>query len=267
MNGTDFCRKVVNDIPFYSCRAFDRHGWVRHGFSTRNSQAGPMSLGPMIGEAREEVANNRRLFLEAIGLHSMPLATLSQVHSDRVQVFEESDLDLASQREGDAITTRRRNIAIAVQIADCFPVLAVDTVSGAIAAIHSGWRGTVARVLRRTLEEMFRSFGTDPSALLIAIGPGIRDCCMQIGAEVALKFEAAYPGRQIVLPQPRCEGKYLAGLPRALEIQCQEAGVPAGQVFDLGACTLCRPDEFFSYRADDRASGRMMAAIGRLDSR
>ncbi len=229
MNGADFCRQVVNSIPFYTCRALDRLGWVRQGFSLRNSQDGPMSLGPMTGDSREKVAINRRLFLNAVGLPAMPLATLSQIHSDRVQVFEENDIDWASQREGDAITTRRCNLAIAVQIADCFPVLAVDMVHRAIAAIHSGWRGTAARVLRRTLDEMSRSFGTDPTSLLIAIGPGIRSCCMQVGEEVARQFDEAYPGRH---------DRLAAAIPRG-EISCRPPSRPGDSV--SGGRSACGP--------------------------
>jgi polyphenol oxidase len=262
MNEADFSRNISHGIPFYSCTAIDRLGFVRHGFSTRTSDAGLLSLGPMTGDQREKISENRRRFLAAIGLPEAPLATLAQIHSDRVEVFSETDTDFASRREGDAIITSRQGPSIAVQVADCFPVLVTDPESGVVAAVHSGWRGTASRILFGTLQEVFQRFKCHPARLLVAIGPGIRTCCMQVGPEVALALENAFQGDGIVIPQLGVQEKFLADLPRALAIQCWDAGIPPSRVFDLGACTRCRPDEFFSYRAEGKDGGRMMAVIG-----
>ncbi len=165
--------------------------------------------------------------------------------------------------EGDALATRRNGVALGVRVADCFPIVLADPKTGAIAAIHSGWRGTAARILRKTVEAMENAFAADPASLFIVIGPGIRSCCMEVGAEVAARFEAAYPDLALASPERGSGNKYLLDMPRALRIQCAEAGIRSERIFDIGACTRCRFDEFFSYRAEGAAAGRMLAVIGR----
>jgi copper oxidase (laccase) domain-containing protein len=111
---------------------------------------------------------------------------------------------------------------------------------------------------------MRQVFGCDPANILAATGPGIRACCFEVGPEVAALFEREFPGVPLARPSDRDPGKYCLDLNRALENQLSCAGVQLENCFDLGACTCCRTDEFFSYRAEGPASGRMMAVISFL---
>jgi YfiH family protein len=149
-----------------------------------------------------------------------------------------------------------------VQTADCLPVLIADRSRKAIAAVHSGWRGTLGRIAAATVGAMQRVCGSDPAQLIVAVGPGIRACCYEVGSDVAESFDKEYPGCGLIQTRPGHQGKYLLDLPKALEIQFHSAGIRPENKFDLGACTRCNVGEFFSYRAEGRRSGRMMAVIG-----
>jgi hypothetical protein len=106
-------------------------------------------------------------------------------------------------------------------------------------------------------------FGCEPADLRVAIGPGIRNCCFEVGPEVAAAFETGFPGAALARPRPGSPGKHLVDLPRALRDQLQTAGVGEGNIFDLGACTRCHLEEFFSYRGEGPRAGRLMAVIAR----
>jgi hypothetical protein len=263
MNFSGYDRREAGGVVFHVCIALEQLAGFRHGFSTRHGPAGLLHLTAISPDADERVRENRRSFQNAVGLPQVRLITVSQVHSDRIVVLSETCSDLDRPQEADALVARQNGIAVGVQVADCFPVLLADPETGAFAAVHSGWRGTAARILRKTVEQMRKVFRTDPASLWVAIGPGIRSCCMQVGPEVAARFEGEYPALNLARPHAGHEHKYLLDIPRALAIQCVEAGIAAARVFDMQACTRCRSDEFFSYRAEGAAAGRMMAVIGR----
>jgi polyphenol oxidase len=259
-----FIRREVQGISFYSCRALENVPGLHHGFSTRRSGIGSrredsFNLRCTDGDSLRRREAGKSLFLSALGLEGVQLAMLRQVHSDRVHIIRENDGQW-NRPEGDALVTRTDGIALAIQVADCLPILIADPATMTIAAVHSGWRGTWARILAKTIRIMQEAFGCDPVNMLIAIGPAIRACCYEVGAEVAEKFTAGYPGSQLATPAK--PGKYLLDLRRALDFQLVECGVPAANVFDLGACTRCNSEEFHSYRADGERAGRMIAIIG-----
>jgi YfiH family protein len=269
MSGNGFVRRDADGVPYYSCVALERLAQVRHGFSTRiggvaAAQGGSLNLSLVSWDTPERVAENRRRFLSSLGLASARLATLSQIHSDRLHIIEDTPDQWNRRREGDALATSLAGVAVGVLVADCFPILIADPDSGAVAAIHSGWRGTAQRILSKTIERMRAAFGSTPSRLLAAVGAGIRSCCFEVGAEVATLFEESYPGANLGRPLAGRTAKYLLDLPRALAIQCAEAGLAPEHVFDLGACTCCSPQEFFSYRAEGQNAGRLMAVIARI---
>lgn len=265
MKTNGFILRESRGIRYYSCSAFVKIPGLYHGFSTRPGGA-PGFAGPELNlsytswDAAERVDENRRRFICALDAGGSQLLTLRQVHSNRVHIVEQVPGQW-SRPEGDALATRLPGLALAVKVADCLPVLIADPENRAVAAVHSGWRGTLSRVLLQTILEMRRAFQSNPSDLLVATGPGIRSCCMEVGTEVAELFEKEYANSGTVRPGTRA-GKHVLDLCRALEIQLNIAGVPAENCFDLGACTRCRPDEFFSYRAEGAASGRLMAVIG-----
>jgi len=262
-----FSRRDLGGISFYSCDAFEDLKSVRHGFSTRAGEGRPgpknlLNLGQVPWDSPQSVADNRAMFLAAVKLQDSRLATVNQVHSDRVHIIEENGGQWNRRTEGDAMATQARGIALAVQFADCLPVLIADPEKGGVAAIHSGWRGTLRRILSKTIGAMGSAFGSRPQDLLVAIGPGIGACCYEVGPEVVDCFKQEYPGVALAEPNYNKPGKHNLDLRRALNVQLSEAGVDFGKVFDMCACTCCNPDEFFSYRREGAFSGRMMGVIG-----
>lgn len=267
MRRDGFVLREVRGIPYYSCRAFEELPNLCHGFSTRRGGApapGEHSLNLSYNswDSPERVNENRRRLLCALNLKEAHLATLRQVHSNRVHIIR----DIPAQwnpSEGDALVAQLENAALAVQVADCLPVLIADPATKAVAAVHSGWRGILAHILPVTVREMQRTFGADPANLLAAVGPGIRACCFEVGPEVAELFNREFPGGRLSVPAGASPGKHLLDLCKALEMELDEAGIKPENRYDSGLCTRCNTKEFFSYRAEGTRSGRMMAVIGR----
>jgi polyphenol oxidase len=264
MTGNGFSKREAHGVPFFICRSLDALGFCRHGFSTRHGSIetqtdAPFNLGPVGWDTRERVDANRERFLHASGLDNARLITLRQVHSDRVVVFEETS-DSGSRPEGDALVTGVKRVALGIQTADCLPILIADPVARAVANVHSGWRGTLSRVLSRTIAAMRASFGSEAADLIVAIGPGIRSCCYEVGEEVVELFQKEYPAASLF--RASSDGKQVLDIPKALRAQLQEAGVCPDNVHDIGMCTRCHPEEFFSYRLEGPRAGRMLAVIG-----
>jgi YfiH family protein len=269
MSARDFERRAEKGIPVYVCRALEELPFVRHGFSTRiggvsGAEGGLLNMSRLPWDLPERVEENRRLFLAVAVQQGMRLVTLSQVHSDRVHIIENYHHQWNTCAAGDALACRSPGVAVAVQVADCFPVLIADPTTTAVAAVHAGWRGTRSRILAKCVAAMSRAYGSDPSDLVVAIGAGIRSCCFEVGAEVVAQFHQEYPTGALAARHPLHEGKFLLDLPAALGYQAEEAGVRPEAVFDLELCTCCNTGEFFSYRREGERSGRMMGLIGRV---
>jgi YfiH family protein len=171
-----------------------------------------------------------------------PLATLKQIHS---AMCVAACVRAGVLGEGDALLENTPGCAVAVKTADCIPILLVDERRRAVAAVHAGWRGTVARIGPAALDAMRERFGTAAGDVLAAIGPGIGACCYEVGPEVAAEF-----GR---------EGRVHIDLAGENRLQLERAGVRA--VYVAGLCTRCR-DEFHSFRRDREAAGRMHSFAG-----
>ena len=169
-------------------------------------------------------------------------ASVKQVHSDKVLHATAS----GPQGEADAIVTTTPELWIAVRTADCLPILLVDPVARVAAAVHSGWRGTAARIVAQTVLKMLE-LGAEVSSLRAAIGPGIGPCCFEVGPEVSPHFGL--------------EGRANVDLAAANERQLLEAGLALENLWVSKQCTKCDPGTFHSYRRDPGTLGRMVSAI------
>jgi YfiH family protein len=181
--------------------------------------------------------------------------TLRQTHSDVVL----NAIGLADREcEGDALVSNQPGLAIGIRTADCVPILLLDSKTHAIAAIHAGWRGTAAQIARKAVERLRADFSSSPDNLFAAIGPSIRPCCYQVGAEVAGQFVLHFPEWTGDIDRRPLD------LPEANSRQLIAAGVPETHIFDSGLCTACSTANLFSYRREPENPGRMIAAISRL---
>jgi YfiH family protein len=142
-----------------------------------------------------------------------------------------------------------------VRTADCVPLLLADRATGFVAAVHAGWKGVAACIAERAIEALVRE-GARPSGIVAAIGPHIRACCFEVGGEVIATLDAA---SGVSTARPGLRGKPHAELAAALRAQLERAGVQG--VDDVGGCTMCDAERFFSYRRDGALAGRLIAAI------
>lgn len=275
--------------------------WMIHGFSTRPGGASELpanagghrpsgkvfNLGFTDWDSRERVLANREKFFHSIGAAKMRAVALRQIHSDiacGVTAVNPQAVGDAPPK-ADALFTCEPGVLLVVQTADCVPVLLADTKQRAIAAIHSGWRGTVQRIAQKTLGRMQMEFGTRPADVIAAIGPCIGQSCYEVGSDMAKEFHAQFPNAREWFDGPfdalaagENDPNWLPWLtmrppghpPPAPTVQLDlvaanrailiDAGVPAANISASGFCTACHSDLFFSYRRE-RTTGRMMAAI------
>ena len=208
----------------YRCDDFCQFLWLKHGFGTRT------------GNPEGAI-------------------TLRQIHS--AHVFGASGL-ADREQEGDALITGEPGKSIGVRTADCVPILLVDPEHRAVAAVHAGWRGSAAEIVKRTIEAMTRTFGTAASALHAAIGPCVRNCCYEVGENVLQQFSALFPEWGAVPEKGKLD------LAEANRRQMQAVGVARDSIFDCCLCTCCHGVEFFSFRREPQNPGRMLSAICRL---
>jgi hypothetical protein len=189
---------------------------------------------------------------------SGPVHRARQVHGAGI-VHAEGPVP-ADRPDGDILVATRPGVAVAVQVADCVPLLFADARTGAVAAAHAGWRGTASGVAIRAVEALRDLARTDPADLVVAIGPCIGPCCYEVGPEVRDAFLTANPAADgwFAAGAP---GRWLLDLWRANCDQLAAAGVPPGQVHLAGLCTMSDTASFFSYRAEGAAAGRACGAI------
>jgi YfiH family protein len=198
-------------------------------------------------------------FGDRFTLPRSPVVRVRQVHGDRVISADGFAPGLHEDVEGDAIVVGL-GTAAAVATADCVPILLVDPVSRWAAAVHAGWRGTVAGTVVAAVA-VARRDGVDPAGLYAALGPSIGPCCYEVGEDVARAFTAAgLP----VERESRSERKFV-DLRRGNEILLSSAGLLRERIRLCGPCTRCRSDLYHSYRVDRERAGRQLSWIGWVD--
>ena len=185
------------------------------------------------------------------------VAYIRQVHSSTIHVLSNDDIKDFIEKEGDAIITSKTNTAIGVFTADCVPVIIVDDVKGVVAAIHSGWRGTISSITKKTIEAMNREYNTEYKDVKVYIGPHIRKCCYEVSQELKETFleetripeEVLFDGRRLSLEE--CILKDI-----------REIGVLEENIYTLNLCTYCNEDiKLHSYRKSNGDYGRLFSFV------
>jgi YfiH family protein len=287
---------AANGVEWLRVPGWAQTRWLWHGFSTRrggvsraycpDDAPGELNLGFTAADSREAVTQNRRLLAEAItGNSRTPLLPVRQIHSGVVRLVGSSDETSAQPCKGDGLMTSTPGLLLAVQTADCIPVLLADRRLRVVAAFHAGWRGTVKRIVESGVGRMRFEYGSRPEDLIAAVGPGIGACCYAVGEEVFSSFESQFtyfedlfcevydsdPVRtkypMLFLTQ-RAPGHSPIGPSLHLDLieanrrQLLAAGLSARSIKVVGGCTSCRRELFFSHRSSKGHAGRMMAVIG-----
>jgi polyphenol oxidase len=284
-SSSDWIEHKVRGIQVLQVPALTKISWLIHGFSTRPGGVSQLdgekvlNLGFTEWDTRENVLENRRRFQSALGASGLKFISLKQIHSDVIHLFDAAPADPC---RGDASATNHAGLLLGIQTADCVPILLVDPKKRAVAAVHAGWRGTLARIVVKAIGQMQMHFGAKPADLLAAIGPAIGGCCYEVGTEVAIQFQSQFadapewfdefrtgdepnpvqwlnmmpPGHQ---PPPK---NVLLDLRKANRAQLLDAGLRAQNIFVSDLCTACRRDLLFSYRKEGALSGRLLSVIG-----
>ncbi len=289
------------DLEILTAKIFERAPWVVHGFSTRVGGASRLDGGAALNlgftdwDSREAVVRNRGAFLRGVVAAKSAskmaakmgteesLAALRQIHSDVAHLFSKVP---ASPPRGDAAMSRSAGLLLGIQTADCVPILLADPRRHVVAAVHAGWRGTLGRVVGKTLGRMRLEFGTNPEDVTAALGPAIGQCCYEVGPEVAQAFSGQFvraaewfggPFDRLSTGEEPNPLPWLTMMPPGHELppervrldlraanrwQLLDAGVRPRNIASSTLCTGCRTDLFFSYRKEGARTGRMMSVIG-----
>lgn len=215
----------LDDRGVYRCEEWEQLDWLEHGFGTRLSEG---------------------------WLPEGESADLKQIHSD---LIVRADGPASRFCEGDALITDCQGLWVRIRTADCLPVLFVDQRRRAVAAVHCGWRGVRLGLAAATVRRMGEEFGSAAGDLLAAIGPGIGECCFEVGTEVAMEFREVFPERDDL------DRKTTLNLEEAVVRQLEQVGLGRGRVSRAGLCTRCAPRQFHSFRRDRELAGRMESGI------
>jgi polyphenol oxidase len=237
-----------------------------HAFSTRLGGMSELpyttlNLGFGSGDDRTRVQVNRARFGRAVGIDSSDLVTLRQVHDNRVIVLTEADNpQLVRGTPGDGLITNRAHLPLAVITADCFPVVLAAPSLPAVGIVHSGRKGTAARIVPAAIERLCQEFRVSPEAVCAVIGPGIGRCCYEVDDASAAPFQTQFAPSAAVYRRSRPGHLYL-DLQQAIVQQIRASGVLSTHVWYADLCTACHPQWFYSYRREGPRSGRMLNVV------
>lgn len=254
-------------VHYVESKLFAGRGVSVQGFTTRHEGVSrppynSLNLGLSTLDSPHNVEGNRSILARAFDARVEKLVTVTQVHGNDLLLLDQPNPDFSHflKLECDGIVTNQPGVMIGVCVADCAPILLLDPVSKVVAAIHAGWKGTVAGIAAKGVQAMVNLFDCRPRDILAAIGPTIGACCYEVDAPVADAFRAAgqdFDG----FAQPSGDRKWRLDLARANRQQLLLAGIAEDNIETSGLCVSCEKDLFFSYRRDKGETGRQMGFI------
>ena len=252
-------RRDINGLTLWQFNNLANESSIRHFVTERKSSQGETEFTLSLSSSPDKhlVVGNRHKLASAMGVTESRIFFPSQVHKTRiVNVTEQTKKE--ELLETDALITAHKGICIAVMSADCVPILLFDRKNHAVGAVHSGWRGTVARILEKTLEQMQTEFGTKGKDLVAGIGPSVCQESYEVGEEVVHEVTQAFgPGSGLMIHKPN--NKANLDLWKANKLQLLEFGVEESSIEISDLCTVKNNNYFFSARKGD--AGRFAAGI------
>lgn len=257
----------VKDVIYLTYPALEETHTVVHGFSTRLGGVSQgiyssMNLSFTRGDEEEAVKENYRRIAEAIGFSYDSIVCSDQTHTTNVLRVGQKDCGNGityprPYTDVDGLITDEPGVTLATFYADCVPLYLVDPVRKAIGLSHSGWRGTVGKIGKVTVEAMVKEFGCKPENMIAAIGPSICMDCYEVSEDVADAFQQEFPGWEKEILLDKKNGKYQLDLWKANEIVLIEAGVKKEHISVTDICTCCNPGLLFSHRASHGKRGNL----------
>lgn len=261
-----------NRVCYLTFPALEQTGMVSHAFSTRIGGVSEgifstMNFGFTRGDNPAHVLENYQRMANVLDVDMEKMVLSYQTHTTNVRRVTEEDLGKGvvyprDYRDVDGLITDIPGVTLVTFYADCVPLYLLDPVHCAIGLSHSGWRGTVHRMGKATLDEMEKAFGTNASDVIACIGPSICQDCFEVGAEVVEEFATTFaPEHHKELFYRKENGKYQLNLWRANEIIFAERGVKPENIHTTDICTRCNPDFLFSHRAVGKDRGNLSAFL------
>lgn len=260
------------ETPYLKYPMFEKTGIVKHGFSTRLGGVSrgcyaSLNLSFDRGDREEDVRENFRRIGEAIGVRCEDMVLSKQTHTTNVRVVTEADRGKGIVRDRDytdvdGLVTDVPGICLVTSYADCVPLYFVDPVNKVIGLSHSGWRGTVGKIGKKTVEVMKNTFGSDPRDILAAVGPSVCMDCYEVSRDVIDKVKEAFAEHlweQLFYRKP--DGKYQLDLWKANELIFREAGISEEHIAVTNVCTHCNSDILYSHRAAGNKRGNLCAFL------
>lgn len=265
-----FEEKQAGEVLYLSYPMLENTGIVNHGFSTRIGGVSEgifssLNLSFSRGDDEACVRENFKRMAEAIGVEADSLVFAAQTHTTNVRKVTAKDKGKGiiyplDYQDVDGLITNEPGLCLTTFYADCVPLFFVDTVNKAIGLSHSGWRGTVGRMGRATLQRMKEEYGTEPKDVIAAVGPSICQDCYEVSEDVIEKFKEAFDKKHWdELFYQKENKKYQLNLWKANEIILKEAGVLEENIAVTNVCTNCNSDMLFSHRATKGERGSLAA--------
>ena len=254
------------DITRLEVPQWKQYPGLLHGFMGRR---GGKSVGPYaglntsyrVGDDPKVVSQNVCDVKLAVGVHDGKIVTMRQVHADNI--IEIKDKQLKEAGEADGMVTAEHGVYLGVLTADCVPLLFIAPKQKLAAAVHAGWRGTLAGIADKTVQVFKDRYNVSPGDLEVSLGPSIGVCCYDVNDDVAGPLMKKWGSLTTPSIAVR-EGKSFVNLSRLNRDILRAAGVPGDQLFQVGPCTACSADDFFSYRRKRSETGRQMSVVGWL---
>lgn len=259
-----------NGLVYLTADGFEAAGGVAHGFSTRLGGVSEgiyatLNLGMNRGDAPDRVRENYRRFCAAIGTDVTSLVMTQQVHEDAIREATRADVlpDLLDPiaYQVDGLVTNQPGLCLTIYYADCIPVLLYDPVQKAIAAVHSGWRGTSLGIAPQAVARLTDLYGSRPENILAAIGPGIGPCCFETHDDVPTAMAHRLGDGAAPYCKPLENGKFAVDLKGLIHWQLCQAGLTPDHVDTLSLCTACHPELYWSHRKMGDQRGNQAAMI------
>lgn len=259
-------------VPFLEYLMLRDTGIVRHGFSTRLGGVSEgcyasLNLSFDRGDKREAVLENFRRIGEALGVRCEDMVLSRQTHTTNVRVVTDADRGKGILRERDytdvdGLVTNVPGICLVTSYADCVPLYFLDPVKKVIGLSHSGWRGTVGKIGKKTVELMHERYGCDPGDILAAVGPSVCVDCYEVSRDVIEKFQESFEEQfwsELFYEKPN--GKYQLDLWKANELIFREAGILPDHIAVTNVCTHCNSEILYSHRASGDKRGNLCAFL------
>lgn len=258
-------------LPLLQFPLLSETGIVKNAFTTREGGVSDdifesLNLSFTRGDDPDAVRENYRRVASAFGKDVTDIVCSDQTHTTNVCRVDRSCGGYGVTKERpytdvDGLVTNEPGLILATFYADCVPLYFVDPVHKAIGLSHSGWRGTVARMGKATLDKMKAEFGTNPADVYAAIGPSICQDCYEVSEDVADAFKEAFAGHEEEILLDKGNGKYQLDLWKANEIVMLDAGIKKEHLAITNICTCCNDRLLFSHRASKGRRGNLGAFL------